>query len=282
VNQVNEVTSLSTGKSGVKAVTFDLWETLMLEKDGWNLRRINARRESLAQVLEGFGIEIPAEQFVLAFKEMSSWLASIWGTNNDVTHLDQIRFIIKTASKGLVTVKEEWIEDLSSAYISALFQVPPYLNPDAHAVLRGLKDRDKRIGLICNTGLTPGVGLRRFLEREGAASFFDVMLFSDEVGIRKPDTRIFQIAAQKMQLRPSEIVHVGDNLKSDVWGAKKAGFKAIYLLTDVGRDRIAESDPTSLLSISRRLDNLKKKQIVPDKTIASLKMTIKAIEDCDT
>jgi len=85
-----------------------------------------------------------------------------------------------------------------------------------------------------------------------------------------------------LQAKPYEIVHIGDNLKSDVWGAKNAGFKAIYLSTDIGRDRIAESDPSSLVSISRRLDYLKEDQIVPDKTIASLAMAIEAMQELES
>lgn len=94
---------------------------------------------------------------------MTPWLERIWKTNSEVTHLYQIQFIIKTASKNLVTIKKEWIGDLSAAIISPLFEVAPYLNPDACEVLKWLKDRNKLIGLICNTGLTSGLGLREFL-----------------------------------------------------------------------------------------------------------------------
>lgn len=263
-------------------MTFDLWETLLFEKNGWNLRRTDARCENLAKTLDKFGVKISVKQLALAFKKMAPWLESAWETKNEVTHLDQIRFLIKTASKGLVTAKEEWIDDLSSAYVSPLFEVAPYLNPDARRVLKWLKDQKKLMGLICNTGLTPGYGLRMFLRRESITKYFDLMLFSDEAGIRKPDPRIFQIVTQRLEVKPCEIVHIGDNLKSDVWGAKNAGFKAIYLLTEVGRDRIAESDPASLVSISRKIDNLRKDQIVPDKTITSLAMAIKAIQELDT
>ena len=272
---------MSAGKPSIKAVTFDLWETLLFEKSGANSRRNTARCKSLAQALNKFGVKISVKQLALALKEMSPWLVSVWEKSNEVTNLDQIRFIITKASKGLITIKEEWIDELSSAYVSPLFEVPPYLNPDAHRVLQQLKDRNKLIGLICNTGLTLGFGLRRFLAREGVAKYFDLMLFSDEVGIRKPDPRIFHIVAQKLNVKPYEIVHVGDNLKNDVWGAKNAGLKAIYLLTETGRDKIAESDPTSLLSISRKLGNLKEEEIVPDMTVTSLTMVAEAMESLD-
>jgi putative hydrolase of the HAD superfamily len=155
------------------------------------------------------------------------------------------------------------------------------VNPDAQKVLQWLRDHKKRIGLICNTGLTPGFGLRKFLANVGIADYFDLMLFSDEVGVRKPNPQIFQIATQKLQLKPYNIAHVGDNLKSDVWGAKNVGFKAILLSTTTGRDTIAESDPTSLVTISRKLGALKKEDIIPDKTVKALANVVEAIQECE-
>ena len=272
---------MSLGEHSVKAVTFDLWETLLFEKDGWNQRRMNVRCQNLAQALNKLGVKIPTEQFAFAFKEMTSWLENIWKNNREVTHYDQIQFIVKTASKNTINLKQEWITQLSSAYTSAIFDIPPILNPDARKVLQWLKNQNIRMGIICNTGLTPGFGLRKFLANEDMADYFDLMLFSDEVGVRKPNPKIFQTASQELQTKPRNVVHVGDNLKSDVWGAKNAGFRTILLATTTGRDRIAESDPTSLVAISRKMGNLKKEQIVPDKTVTSLGDTIKAIQELE-
>lgn len=268
-------------KTSVRAVTFDLWETLLFEKDGWNQRRMNARCQNLAQALGKLGKRIPIEQFASAFNQMTPWLESIWENNREVTHLDQIQFIIKTASDGAINLKKEWTSQLSSAYISAIFEVPPILNPHTQKVLQLLEDQNKLIGIVCNTGLTPGIGLRKFLAKEGVGDYFDLMLFSDEAGVRKPNPEIFQIAARKLQVKPCNIVHVGDNLKSDVWGAQNAGFKAIFLATTEGRDRIAESDPMSLVSISRKMGDLKKEHLIPDRTVTSLAATIKAIQELE-
>ena len=94
--------SVSLHKTSVKAVTFDLWETLLLERDGDVSRRILARCNNLEKVLKNFGVEISVEQLDLLLKSMSSWLVRVWETNKDVTHLDQIRFITKTAFKNLI------------------------------------------------------------------------------------------------------------------------------------------------------------------------------------
>lgn len=274
--------ALRSEKSTAKAVTFDLWETLLFERDGANSQRRTVRCRNLVRVLNRVGLRISAEQVELALNETISSLLKIWDENKDVTHLDQIQLFVKYASRGKVALKEEWIDELTIAYVLPLFEVPPYLNPAAPKLLRWLRDQNKLSGIICNTGLMPGTELRRFLSKEGVAEYFDLMIFSDEVRIRKPDRRIFHLAARGLKVKPQEVVHVGDNLKSDVWGAKNAGLRAIYLSSDAGRDKIAESDPTSLVSLSRNLGNLKLEQITPDKTVASLAMVKEAIIELET
>jgi putative hydrolase of the HAD superfamily len=274
--------ALSKQKKNIKAVTFDLWETLLLETDGANSRRFDARCKSLHQALDRLGIKISVARIESALKQTILTLVNVWETNKDVKHEDQIRLLIESASNGSIALREEWIGDLTSAYIKPVFTVPPYLNPDTHKVLHWLKNRKKLIGLICNTGLTAGIGLRRLLEKEKVAQYFDLMLFSEEIGIRKPDPRIFHLVAETLGISPCEAVHIGDNLKSDIWGAQKAGFRAIHLSSEEGRDKLAKSDPSSLVSLSRRLGGLEKARIIPDKTITSLEMAVNAIEELET
>ena len=265
----------------IKAVTFDLWETLLFEKNGASAQRTTARCKNLTNAFNKFGLDVSTEQVFSAMNETVNSLLKVWDNNIDITHAEQLTLIIKNTAGESVKPKKEWITELSKAYISPIFEVPPYLNPDAEKVLHWLSNRNSRIGLICNTGLTPGTELRRFLSREGVADYFDVLVFSDEAKIRKPDPEIFRLAARTLRARPSEIVHIGDNLKSDVWGAKNAGFRAIHLAGAEGRDKKAESDPTSLVSLSRNLGQLRKEQIAPDKTITSLAMLIETIKEME-
>jgi FMN phosphatase YigB (HAD superfamily) len=273
------VVGLKKERSVVKAVTFDLWETLLFERDSSDLRRRAIRRRRLTQVLSRLGLGISVEDVEAALKETTSSLMRIWDNNEDVPHLDMIRIFFKHASKGKPSLKDEWLDELSKAYVSPLFEVPPYLNPDACEALEWLLNQKKQIGIICNTGMTPGTELRRFLSQAKVAKYFRVMVFSNEVGIRKPDRKIFTLTARALKARPREIVHVGDNLKTDVWGAKNAGFRAIHLSGTVGRDKIAESDPESLVSLSRDLGRSTIEHIEPDKTISSLSMLKDAIKE---
>jgi putative hydrolase of the HAD superfamily len=265
----------------MKAVTFDLWETLLFERDGSSSERTAIRCRSLAQALSGFGLEVSVEQVQAALKQTTSSLVKVWDKNRDVSHLEQVQLFVRLLSRGKLVVKEEWFAEISRAFVLPLFRVPPYLNPDAREVLEWLRHWRKRIGIICNTGFTPGSDLRRFLSEAGVAEYFHAMVFSDEVSIRKPDRRIFRLAAQALGSEPEETVHVGDNLKVDSWGAKNAGFRAIYLSGNAGRDRMAESDPTSLVFLSRNLGCSRLRPVDPDKTISSLSMVKEAIKEME-
>jgi putative hydrolase of the HAD superfamily len=269
---------LGLEESAVKAVTFDLWETLLFEKDGSNKERRIIRCRNLTEALNTFGLSVSAKQVEQALDRTISSLVRVWDKNKDLSHLDQIRLFVQYVSKGKLLLKNEWINEISRAYVSPTFEAPPYVNPDASDILEWLTGRGKPVGLICNTGLTPGTELRRLLSGMGVAEYFRAMIFSNEVGFRKPSRRIFCLAARALSAEPKNIVHIGDNLKSDVWGAKNAGFKAIYLSSNVGRDRLAESDPKSLVTLSRNLGRLTMKQIEPDETIVSLSMVKHAID----
>jgi putative hydrolase of the HAD superfamily len=275
------VVGLNTSELEIKAVTFDLWETLLFEEDGSDLRRRAIRRDRLTQLLNGFGLTVSAEEVENALKETVSALMKIWDKNRDVPHLDVIRTFFKHASRGRLSLKSEWLNELSKAYVSPLFEVPPYLNPDAGKVLEWLMKEKKQVGIICNTGMTPGTELRRFLSQAGVTKYFRVMVFSNEVGVRKPDRRIFDLTARALKTMPREIVHVGDNLKTDVWGAKSAGFWAVHLSGTEGRDKMAESDPESLVSLSRNLGSQPIEQTQPDKTIPSLSRFKEAIKELE-
>lgn len=272
---------LSQGKPRVKVVTFDLWETLLFERDGASGRRSAARCRDVAEAFNRLGVNVSTERTESALKQVIASLLEVWDRNEDVSHVEQLELLVRFVSNGSFALKNEWVEDLSSAYVSAFFEVPPYLNPDAVSVLEDLVEAGKQIGLICNTGLIPGFALRRFLESEGVLEYFDLLVFSDEMGFRKPDSRIFDFAARKLKADPSSVVHVGDNLRIDVWGAKNAGFKAIHFACDEGRDKMAEADPNSLVARSRRLGTLEKEQIAPDKTITSFTMVTEAVKQLE-
>jgi putative hydrolase of the HAD superfamily len=97
---------------------------------------------------------------------------------------------------------------------------------DVHRCLEGLRDRDLQIGLITNN---EGVHQRAKLAIVGLDQLVDVIVISQEVGVAKPDARIFAHACQLLEVRPEEALHVGDNPYADAEGAHLAGLRAVWL-----------------------------------------------------
>jgi len=124
------MTALKVRKSVVKAVTFDVWETLLFEREGSSSERTAIRCRSLAQTLNELGLKVAVDQVEVALRETISSLVEIWKENKDVSLLDQIQLFMRHVPKGKL-LKSESFDKLSRAYVKPLFEVPPYLNSDA-------------------------------------------------------------------------------------------------------------------------------------------------------
>ncbi|MDP4149561.1 MAG: HAD-IA family hydrolase [Bacteroidota bacterium] len=110
-----------------------------------------------------------------------------------------------------------------------LFRYPPDLfSGETASVLSRLKQGEASLSLLSNTAFVKGKVLRRVLDDLGLAIFFDFQLYSDEEGWSKPNSKFFrlmtdEVMARRMDVRLSEIVHVGDNPGADIVGAKAIG-----------------------------------------------------------
>jgi putative hydrolase of the HAD superfamily len=103
--------------------------------------------------------------------------------------------------------------------------------PDVEPAFERLKRRGLRLGLISNwdnrlSGLIDGLGLGAQL---------DTIVSSADVGLHKPDPRIFELACERLGVEPSEAAHVGDHHYADIVGAQAIGMRPVLI------DRHAES-----------------------------------------
>jgi putative hydrolase of the HAD superfamily len=96
--------------------------------------------------------------------------------------------------------------------------------PEVPAVLAELKTKYK-LGVVSNADGR----IRSLLERVGLLHFMDFVVDSGQIGVEKPDPRIFESALRAANSQPDEAVHVGDLLHVDVAGAAACGILAILL-----------------------------------------------------
>lgn len=84
--------------------------------------------------------------------------------------------------------------------------------------------RNYKVGMISNIGSD---GMDQFFAQEERERLFDVVVLSGEEGITKPHPRIYQIAAEKLGLKPSQCIMI-DDLEDNCAGADAAGMRAVY------------------------------------------------------
>jgi len=125
----------------------------------------------------------------------------------------------------------------------------------ADVTLGTLRAANIRVGLVCDTGFTPGRVVRQLLEEAGLCDHLEVLCFSDEVGVPKPGNEIFAKALAELGVRPPEAIHVGDLRRTDIAGAHDVGmraarFKAIHDDTsDATEAKIVMTDHRQILEV---------------------------------
>jgi HAD superfamily hydrolase (TIGR01509 family) len=67
------------------------------------------------------------------------------------------------------------------------------------------------------------------VQRIGLGGFFRAAISAREFGVGKPDPRIFHAAAGAVDLRPEDVLHVGDDATLDALGAMNAGMQAAWV-----------------------------------------------------
>jgi len=97
--------------------------------------------------------------------------------------------------------------------------------PDVEPVLDALR-RTYRLALVSNGA----PDLQREKVREsGLGTYFDSVIISGEVGVRKPQPGIFTLTLDRLDVGPETAVMVGNSLESDIVGAQQAGLRAVWL-----------------------------------------------------
>lgn len=213
----------------IEAITFDLWNTLIRETADSARKVEEARIRNLFVFLQSHEYPGSIEQVASAHGRVAERLHEIWRRHEDVGAEEQLRLFLDALDEGWEMSWDHMaLANLEWAYVSPVLQALPVLNTGAAEVLDGLGGQ-YRLGLICNTGRVPGTMLKIILQRLGILDHFDVLTFSDLVGIRKPDPHIFRVTLDPLGVAPDRAMHVGDTIDTDVLGARGVGMWAVLL-----------------------------------------------------
>ena len=224
----------------LKAITFDLWDTLVIDDSDEEKReerglrsKFDERRHLLWEALNGVEL-IEPETVLLAYNVGDAAFNKVWKEHHITWPIaDRLRVILKGLGREL---PPDVFEAVVRAHEEMEVDIPPDAMPGAAPVLERLAKRYK-LCIVSDAIVTPGRGLRRLLDNHGLAKPFSGFAFSDEVGHSKPHRKMFDSAANQLGVGISEMLHIGDRDHNDVKGPQQLGMKAILFTASRNVDR---------------------------------------------
>jgi 2-haloalkanoic acid dehalogenase type II len=237
--------------SGIKAVIFDLGNTLMYMHNDWDVVRNQGARD-LVDFLAERGLVVDHARFAEEYLSLrKSLYAKAVEEAVEYTAAHSLRTVL--AQAGYEQTSQELIQGgLRAFFAFEREQWKPY--PESEATLRQLSERGYRLALISNA--TDDELIQDLAESAGLRRWFDVSLSSAGVGVRKPNPGVFQVVLNEWGFPPSQVVMVGDTLRFDIAGAHSAGLKAILAAWDLYPDYDAEADHVVPDATAESLDQL--------------------------
>ncbi|MDE7389105.1 MAG: YjjG family noncanonical pyrimidine nucleotidase [Muribaculaceae bacterium] len=208
---------------GIKWVWFDLDDTL------WDFRANSRELLRAIYVERGFDRWFSsAEEWVDRYEDHNHWLWREYATARiSQQFLREDRFRYPLAEAGCPDADAEG-RFLDGHYLERLGQMTRLVT-GASDLLADLRRRGYKIGVLSN-GFT--VVQHGKMAVSGLDKLVDMVVLSDDIGVTKPDRRIFDHAISRAGVRPCQCLMIGDNPDTDIAGAIGAGWPAIFFRRD--------------------------------------------------
>jgi len=206
----------------IKAITFDLWNTLF-ENVSYSDLRLNI----LSKYLKKRGIKIPQTSLIELYNNFFNFINPKFKVlpQHHVYTKERVFYLFEELD---ISINSLEVEQIVNGIEAAMLENPP-------ALKKGVKDtisvlsQDYKLGIISDTGITPGRIIRIILKKYGILKFFLTTIFSDEIGYYKPHSKVFEIALDNLRCQPEHSIHIGDLIETDIKGAKNYNMRAILI-----------------------------------------------------
>ncbi len=157
-------------------------------------------------------------------------------------------------------VAADWSDSARSAVVahaSTLCQLLEQSILDRHPtegaleLLQRLAEMGVRLGCVSNT--LSGAGSRLLIKQYGFEEWLGIQIYSDEIGVRKPNPEIFQWATRSLNVAAQDSWYVGDKFDRDVLVGRRAGIGKVILLPS--------EDSSTGASVSTKPDHIIRKPL---------------------
>ncbi len=201
----------------VRAVTFDAGGTLLYPSPS-----VGA---IYSEVMRDHGLRLDANTLNAAFRR--AWKLAHQTPRvgvSEESERDWWRGLVRETLNGLGEVED--FEKLFDALWHTFAEPRRWaLHDGAMETLKGLRERGYRLAVLSNWDQR----LRSLLDGMQLSPLVDEVVISSEVGVEKPDPKIFRITEKRLGFAPGEILHVGDSPHHDVNGARNVGWRCVLV-----------------------------------------------------
>jgi putative hydrolase of the HAD superfamily len=225
-------------KRPIKAITFDLWDTIIIDETDEPKRAAAgippkpiARRDLVFEALNRHA-PTARETVDLAYDVTDAAFRKVWHDQHVTWSVHERLGVLLAGLKR--ELPEDELNEIVKQHEEMEVEYRPDTVPGVHEAIKALQGKYK-LGVVSDTIFSPGRCLRQIVAAEGLADAFDAWSFSDEVGRSKPAPDMFEYVAKELGVDISEIVHVGDREHNDVGGPHAIGARAVLLT--VAKDR---------------------------------------------
>ncbi|MCD6358622.1 MAG: HAD family hydrolase [Dehalococcoidia bacterium] len=195
----------------IKAVFFDLHGTLTYFDP--------PRHEIHAAAAQKFGIDVTPEAIHQALPAADG----MWRTSNRDNQTEPSMYEYILLKEAGIDVSRETATRVITEFFK--FTSSFKLFDDVLPTVSKLKEQGLALGMITNNTKE----IHKSCEMLGLTQYLGTAITSDEVGVGKPDLRIFNAALEQVKVKAEEAMHVGDQYNSDVEGARRAGIQPVLL-----------------------------------------------------
>jgi len=205
----------------IRAVTFDLWNTLLTSSPG----AVEIRSRFWSEVVDERGLEIDADLLHGTLSMLPDRFDEEWRAGRQYGPTEALADCF-TAFGDRLTSEDR--DALAAAFEAASYELKVAPVADAADVLSAVAATGVAVGIISDTALATGRHLRTYLDAYGILQHVTFAAFSDEVGVYKPDPAIFAAALDGLGIGdPATAAHVGDLKRTDVAGARAMGMSTV-------------------------------------------------------
>jgi putative hydrolase of the HAD superfamily len=216
-----------------KHFSFDLWLTLIKSNPEFKKKRalyfyknFNSNKKSLSEVEN-------------AFRKIDLMCNSInEKTGGNIDSEEMYLMVIFDLNGDNYLFENIELKDIYTDLENIFFDYSPQIyNEYTIDVLNKLKqNQDLSMSILSNTAFIKGKTLRKLLNNINISQYFDFQIYSDEVNISKPNPEIYRRLIHEIysvrknnSLKYDEIIHVGDNINADFYGASNFGIQSLLI-----------------------------------------------------